>query len=149
MADKLPGGKKARKNVRVAKTATLKVKRLTYPLTSDPGEEGIVINVSEEGVCFHAETGYSEKDQLCLSIDLPGWQQHRKGVSLLVDESLVSAPLTAIVEVVWAKKLPDGDGIEIGARFVDIFEDDLKALKTYLENVRCFAKKDNTCSQGM
>jgi len=125
--------------MRVPKTVALSVKQLTYPMTSDPGEPGILRNLSEEGICFTLETPYSAKDQICLSIDLVGWQHHKKGVAQLVNESLVSAPLTAIAEVVWCRNLPEDNRVEIGARFLDIFEDDLNALKTYLANVRSFS----------
>jgi len=128
--------KESREGFRVPRTAALRVKQLTYPMPTGPGDAGIVRNLSEDGICFSLDTSYSAKDQLCLSIDLMGWQHHKKSVALLVNESLVSAPLTAIVEVAWCRKLAEDNRFEIGARFLDIFEDDLKALKTYLANVR-------------
>jgi len=142
MIGKLPTEKESRDRIRVPKTATLRVKQLTYPIPSGPGEVGTLQNLSEEGVCFFLETSYSAQDQLCLSIDLLGWQHHKQGVALLVDESLASAPLTALAEVVWCRQLGEGNRVEIGAKFLDICEDDLKALKTYLANVRHFSESN-------
>jgi len=142
MTGKSPIEKDPRGCLRVPKTAELRVKQLTYPMSSGPGAAGFLRNLSEEGICFSLETPYSPKDQLCLSIDLVGWQHHKKGVALLVNESLASAPLTAIAEVVWCRKLPADNRVEIGAKFLDIFEDDLKALKIYLANVR-YAAEEN------
>lgn len=136
MNGELPTDKESRGQIRVPKTAALRVKQLSYPILSGPGDAGTLINLSEEGICFSLYTPYAEKDQLCLSIDLLGWQHHKKGVAQLVNESLAAAPLTAIVEVVWCRKLPGGSEVEIGAKFLDIFEDDHKALKTYLANMR-------------
>ncbi|MBM9614092.1 PilZ domain-containing protein [Desulfobulbus rhabdoformis] len=136
MTDTLPTNNECREWSRVEKTATLQVKQLSYPLASGPGAPGILCNISDEGLCFFIETAYKEKDQLCLSIDLLGWQHHRQGVSQLVNESMVKAPLTAIAEVVWSKKDQGEKRFEIGARFVDIFEDDHKALKAYLAGIR-------------
>lgn len=140
MSDKSLTGNELRGQMRVVKTVTLSVKQLTYPMTSGPGEAGTLRNLSEEGICFTLETAYAAKDQICLSIDLVGWQHHKKGVAQLVNENLASAPLTAIAEVVWCRNLPDDNRVEIGARFLDIFEDDLKALKTYLANVRSYSE---------
>ncbi len=141
-ANRLPE-KEYRGCVRVAKTAALHVKQLVYPLTSAPGNTGIVHNLSEEGICFSLATPYSVKDHLCLSIDLVGWQHHKQGVALLVNQSLASAPLTAIAEVVWCKQWAGDEQVLVGAKFLDIFEDDLKALQTYLTNVRN-APENNT-----
>ena len=44
-------------------------------------------------------------------------------------------PLTAIGEIVWCTPTTNGTGYEIGVKFVDIYEDDYKALTKYLENV--------------
>jgi len=142
MTGKSPTEKESRDRIRVPKTATLRVKQLSYPMPSGPGETGTLLNLSEEGICFSLEISYSAKDQLCLSIDLIGWQHHKQGVALLVDESLASAPLTALAEVIWCRQLAEGNQFEIGARFLDIFEDDLKALKTYLANVRHFSESN-------
>lgn len=142
MTGKSPTEQELRGRMRVPKTAALRVKQLTYPMTSGPGDAGILRNLSEEGICFTLETGYSAKDQLCLSVDLVGWQHHKQGVALLVNDSLASAPLTAIAEVVWCRKMAEGNLFEIGARFLDIFEDDLKALKTYLANIRKLSEND-------
>ena len=143
MTTKSPADKESRVSQRVPKTAPLRVKQLTYPMPSGPGEAGVLQNLSEAGICFSLDTPYSAKDQLCLSIDLLGWQHHKKGVALLVNDSLASAPLTAIVEVVWCRKQPEGNRVEIGAKFLDIFEDDLKALKAYLANVR-YSRENTT-----
>jgi len=136
MTDIKPIPHECRTESRLDKTASLQVKQLTYPMASGPGKPGILHNISENGVCFSLATAYKEKDQLCLSIDLLGWQHHRQGVAHLVNENLASAPLTAIAEVVWCRKLPGDTQVDIGARFIDVFEDDLKALKTYLANIR-------------
>ena len=136
MTNPLAPQKECRGWSRINKTATLQVKQLSYPLPAGPGDAGVLNNISEEGICFSLERPYRQKDQLCLSIDLLGWQHHKQSVALLVNENLATAPLTAIVEVVWVHQQPEKNLVEFGARFLDIFEDDHKALKTYLANIR-------------
>ena len=43
-------------------------------------------------------------------------------------------PLTAIGEVVWLREDPSGDGYEVGIKFLNIYEDDYRALMKYLKD---------------
>ena len=72
---------------------------------------------------------------LSLEIKLTGWQYHKKSVSSLLDPAKATAPLTAIAEVIWSRKLSGGRGYEVGVKFIDIYEDDYKALKKHLDSV--------------
>lgn len=129
-------GKESRDNPRVAKMVAIRVKHLSYPITAEPEETGTCKNISENGVKFSFSRPYKLKERLCLTIDLVGWQRHKTGVALLVDESLVIAPLTVIAEVAWCRILSDKKEVEIGAKFLDIPEDDLKALKIHLDKIQ-------------
>jgi hypothetical protein len=64
MADRSPTEHESRGCIRVVKTAALRVRQLTYPMTTGPGEAGILNNLSEEGICFSLNTPYSVKDKL-------------------------------------------------------------------------------------
>ncbi len=57
-------------------------------------------------------------------------------VGSIIKKVLPSAPLTVIAKVAWCPTMPDNKGVEIGARYLDIPEDDLKALKTHLDQIR-------------
>ncbi|PID76753.1 MAG: hypothetical protein CSB24_04835 [Deltaproteobacteria bacterium] len=137
MSDKAED-RKLREKVRIKKGGELSVKRLAYPMAAGPGEKAALENLSEDGICFCLAGDYKKGDHLCISVDISGWQHHRKGVSMLVDDQRVAAPLTAIVEVAWVS---ESEGrMKIGAKFLDIFEDDYKALKSYLKQVRYSAQ---------
>ena len=130
-----PSGKEKRKFPRIPKEVPINVKTLTYPLPEGPGESGIGKNMGENGICFSTPISYEPKTMLNIEIKLTGWQHHKKNVSSILDHSKAKAPLTAIAEVVWSKKLMGKSGYEVGVKFVDIYEDDLKALKKHLDSI--------------
>ncbi len=127
--------KENRKFSRIPKEVSINIKKLTYPLQGGPGESGIGKNMGENGICFSTPTSYEPKTMLSIEIKLTGWQHHKKNVSSILDHSKAKAPLTAIAEVVWSKKLIGKSGYEVGVKFVDIYEDDLKALKKHLDSM--------------
>ena len=127
--------KEKRKFPRIPKEVAVNIKKLAYPLPEGLGESGVGRNMGENGICFSTPTSYEPKTMLSLEIKLTGWQHHKKNVSSILDHSKVKAPLTAIGEVVWSKKLMGRSGYEVGIKFVDIYEDDLKALKKHLDSM--------------
>ena len=131
----LSTGKEKRKFPRIPKEVAVNIKKIAYPLPEGPGESGVGRNMGENGICFSTTTSYEPKTMLSLEIKLTGWQHHKKNVSSILDHSKVKAPLTAIGEVVWSKKLMGRPGYEVGVKFVDIYEDDLKALKKHLDSM--------------
>ncbi len=130
-----PPGKEKRKFARIPKQVPINVKKLAYPLPEGPGKRGAGKNIGENGICFSTQTPYEPKTMLSLEIKLTGWQHHKKTVSSKLDPLAATAPLTVIAEVMWLKKLSGGRGYEVGVKFVDIYEDDYKALKKHLDRV--------------
>ena len=128
--------KEKRKFPRIPKEVSINIKKLTYPMQEGHGESGTGKNIGENGICFFTPTSYKPKTMLSLEIRLTGWQRHKKNVSSILDHSKAKAPLTAIGEVVWSKKVMGRSGYEVGIKFVDIYEDDLKALKKHLATIK-------------
>ena len=127
--------KEKRKFPRIPREVPINVKKLAYPLPEGPGERGAGKNIGENGICFSTLTPYEPKTMLNLEIKITGWQHHKKSVSSMLDPLATTAPLTAIAEVVWSKKLLGGRGYEVGVKFTDIYEDDYKALKKHLDSI--------------
>ncbi len=130
-----PAEKEKRKFPRIPKQVPINVKKLAYPLPEGPGERGAGKNIGENGICFSTQTSYEPKTMISLEIKLTGWQHHKKNVSSILDPLAATAPLTAIAEVIWSKKLSGGQGYEVGVKFADIYEDDYKALKKHLDSI--------------
>ena len=120
---------------RIPKEVSVQIKNLAYPLPEESREEGACKNIAIGGIGFTVPTPYEPKSLLSLKIFLRGWRHHIKNVSSIVDPSAATAPLTAIAEVVWSKQQSDVRKYEVGAKFLDIYEDDYVAFKKHLGNI--------------
>ncbi len=123
---------------RLPKEAGIALAKLEYPPSTEMEEFGVLKNIAKGGIGFIVANAYEPGTRLSLKINLKGWRRHVKSVTSIVDDSagtVAATPLTAIAEVVWTTPSPDGDGHEIGVKFLDIYEDEYNALKKYLENM--------------
>ena len=119
---------------RIPNRALIEVHELSYPLPTGPGKMAKARNIAKGGICFVTPTRYPSGSLLNIRIGLKNWRRQQKKVSLIVDDSRLGSPLTAILEVAWSKKLRGG-GYEIGGRFVNIHEDEYQALQAYLTSI--------------
>jgi hypothetical protein len=136
MAEKWTG-KCTREYPRVERQAKLLVTRLQYPMSNLEAKPAVTKNLAENGLCFISAELYEPGTVLQLVVDLRGWQHYLNNIKSIVDTGTPFKPLTAIAEVIWAQRLPeDADArYDIGVRFRDIYEDDLKAFKQYLQKI--------------
>ncbi|HDM76949.1 MAG TPA: PilZ domain-containing protein [Deltaproteobacteria bacterium] len=120
---------------RISKEVKIEVTEVSYPLAKDTGEHGISKNIGAGGICFSLSSPFSPGTIVSVKIHLTRWQKYREGFAQTLNPSSAAEPLTAIGEIVWCTPTTNGTGYEIGVKFVDIYEDDYKALTKYLENV--------------
>jgi hypothetical protein len=123
---------------RLPKEADVTFAKLEYPLSTETEGFGALKNIAKGGIGLIVANAYAPGTRLSLKINLKGWRRYMKSVVSIVDDSagtVATIPLTAIAEVVWTTPLPDGNGHEIGVKFLDIYEDEYNALKKYLENM--------------
>lgn len=130
-----PSKEDQRKYPRLSKQVDVKAKKLAYPFPKGHEKKGTLKNIGENGVCFNTGEPFKTDDILSLEIKLTGWQHHKNTVANVLDDNHMSAPLTAVVQVMWSIANPDGNGFEVGVKFLDLYEDDLKALKKHLEKI--------------
>lgn len=123
-----------RQFLRIPQEADVAVSQLQYPMTGNM-VEATAKNLSEDGICFSTSTLFEKNTYVNLEIDLLGWQNYRQNVSSIVDTSSLTKPLTAIGVVVWSQPINGNKEYEIGVRFHDIYEDDLRAFSTYLRDI--------------
>ena len=117
---------------RIPKRMPIEINRLAFPMSDEPEGKGTGKNISQGGVCFSVPDRYEPGAILSLKMRLVGWSQHKKPHSYLVD--IASEPdFTALGEVVWCRKHATQEQYDIGVKFVNIYEDDLKALMEYLK----------------
>ena len=123
---------------RLPKEVPLTITKLEYPFSTEVDESGVLRDIAKGGIGFTVANAYEPGTRLSLKINLKGWRRYVKSVVSIIDDSagtVENTPLTAIAEVVWMIPSPDGNGYEIGVKFLDIYEDEYKALKKYLENM--------------
>lgn len=123
---------------RLPKEVPVTIAKLEYPLSTEVDESGTLKNIAKGGIGLIVANAYEPGIRLSLKINLKGWRRYVKNVASIIDDSagtVAVTPLTAIAEVVWTNPSPDGDGYEIGVKFLDIYEDEYNALKKYLENL--------------
>ncbi|MDH5388606.1 MAG: PilZ domain-containing protein [Gammaproteobacteria bacterium] len=125
-----------RECTRVPKEVQIEIKTIEYPLSNNSTEEGITLDIAEHGICFTTSTDYKQGKMLSLDMKINGWHRHRKGLKTILSNELSEADtLTVISEVIWSKKSVDHQGYDIGVKFINIYEDDMIALKKYFSEI--------------
>lgn len=117
---------------RLPKEVVVEVNELTYPLPAEPDEVVRSKDISAVGIRFVSSTLFKPGTILTVNIHLAGWQRHKKNLSVLLDDTALTKPLSVIAEVVWSKKSHIKSGNEIGIKFRDIADDDFQAIKKAL-----------------
>ena len=132
--DKKKPEEDSRQFPRLPKEIRVEVNELTYPLPTEPGQVVQSKDISPVGVCFLSQTIFKQGAILTVNVHLPGWQRHKKNLSVLLDDEMLGKPLSVIAEVVWVKKGKNGLGHEVGVKFCDINDDDYQAMIKALGN---------------
>jgi len=120
-----------RKIHRIPKQVPVSVTKLSYPMTTADGEPGLGTDISLGGIRFLSPVPYEIGAILSLKIELAGWQGYRKPHSLFVDMA-AEEPFSAVGEVVWCREPNERLAFEIGIKFVNVYDEDLRALERYL-----------------
>ncbi len=121
-----------RKFPRIPATLTVKASVLSYPVSEEEDIKAISKNISQGGISFVSPVFYEPETPLSLKIFIPGWNEYKKPFSVLVDLSKDDF-FTAIGKVVWCGKNGHNKEYEIGIKFINIYEDDYKALSAYIK----------------
>ncbi len=122
-----------RKFFRIPKKISIEYSKLTF--APDPGgaTEGVGKNLGRGGICITVSRPFESGTMLNLKLNIMGWGKYKKPFSKMVDIS-GDNHLTAIGKVVWREKLTEEEGWDLGIQFVDIYEDDYRALMRYLDD---------------
>lgn len=115
---------------RISKEARVDIRELTYPMTDKDLQQGMGCNIGPGGVRIRIDETLEPGTLLELKLDLSGVHSFKKN-SMFVDKTAME-PLTVIGKVVWCGPGQDGERLEAGVEFVDIYEDDRRALEKYL-----------------
>lgn len=118
-----------RKYRRIPKEVTVEANRLTYPIDEREFSRGKSKNLSQGGVLLQLIEEYEPGTLLQLRITLPGWRKSHPGFIRVMEDS-IGSPFIAICEVVRSQRR--GESYETAAKFINIDQDDFRALEGYL-----------------
>lgn len=88
-------------------------------------------DVSVGGLLVHSETEVPLGTLLKLECRVPGWGKHIHAFAAPGEAEL--KPLVAVGQVVRLEKLEEGQGFELGVKFLNVYPDDLSALMKFIE----------------
>lgn len=115
---------------RLCKTFRVTLKKLEFPLAKQKDVVTQCLNISASGLLLECKIKYSIGDKLRVVIQIPSLNKFHPGF-FKVFESDTEQNLTAVAEVVRSEGV-SGERVEIGLRFVDVYEDDWKALHSMI-----------------
>ena len=119
-----------RKFPRLYKNFKVELKRLIFPLKEQKVIETKCINISAGGLLLRVEDPFEIKDKVQVFLYILNIGKFH-GSFFKVFEPVTDQKVSAIGEVVRVEKI--GDGVfEIGIRFVDIYDEDWKALYNFI-----------------
>ncbi len=124
--------KNRRKFLRIPSSCNLTTQKILFSAKADAETSGQAQNIGAGGVLFIARRDYHRDELVKMSISLPRWKKHHPQF-LRVDEDDITAPITAICQIVRSQQKPEGN-FEVAAKFVDVYEDDLIGLKSFIES---------------
>jgi len=125
-------GADKREYVRLPEEFALSFKPLEFPLDDQVEMESTMKDVSGGGILFESDTLIELGTILQVEVNLEGWYRHRSSFFKSTKEK-VNEPLTVIGEVVRVEKFDD-ETYDIGVKFTNVYDDDLKSLLKYINS---------------
>jgi hypothetical protein len=138
-----------RKFTRLPKNYKVEIRELTFPLNKDWLSLKCV-DISAGGLRLVTSCKFSPGQRLQVKIYIPGLNKFHPGFFKVFEDD-VSQTLQAVAEVAWVKEIffsgksiladndyPATDGCtwyELGLRFVDVYEDDWRALHNMIKRL--------------
>jgi c-di-GMP-binding flagellar brake protein YcgR len=123
--------KNRRQFLRIPAQCRIVAQKILFSAKADTETLGEARNIGAGGLLFVSKAGYHKDDLFKVTISLPRWKKHHPQF-LRVYEDDITSPMTAVCQVTRTEQLPDGT-YEIGAKFVNIYEDDRTGLQRFIE----------------
>lgn len=123
--------KNRRQFVRIPAHCRLMAQKILFAAKADTETLCEARNIGAGGLLFVAKNDYHKDDRFKMTIIIPRWKRHHPQF-LRVYENDVDSELTAVCQVTRSQKLPDGS-YEVGAKFINIYEDDRVGLQRFIE----------------
>ncbi|PJB78598.1 MAG: hypothetical protein CO090_06610 [Acidobacteria bacterium CG_4_9_14_3_um_filter_49_7] len=124
-------GSERRKFKRLPKSASLKVQRLSF---EDQPAQHVTLykDLGGGGMLFESEVAYEKGTLLKIQAMVPGWGGYIRNFKRTEDNE--KHALVTVAEVVRVEAI-NGKSFEIGVHFVNIYENDHRALIEYVDSM--------------
>jgi hypothetical protein len=124
--------KNRRKFIRIPSSCKLTTQKILFSAKADSESCGEAQNIGAGGVLFVANRDYHCDELVKMTIALPTWKKHHPQF-FRAEEDDVTAAMTAICQIIRTRQAQEGQ-FEVAAKFVDVYEDDLIGLKSFIEH---------------
>jgi len=121
--------KERRQFQRLNKELGVEVRKFVYPLKSQRIIKTKCLNISPGGMLLDIPEKFNVGDKVQLTLYVPGLNKYHPSF-FKVFESSLNQSLVAVAEVVRVEL--KGGGYKVGIKFLNIYEDDWKALYNFL-----------------
>lgn len=128
--DQFEGNDERRQFPRYSKDITVDINGRVFPVIEKLEEIAEGKDISVGGLCFKSPVSHEKGARLSMSVRITKTEDEKRQSGLIVSKA--STPIVTVGEVVRCSDLPDEDGYEIGIRFVEIEEKDLRTLIRHL-----------------
>lgn len=123
--------KNRRQFVRIPAHCQVMTQKILFSAKADTETLGEARNIGAGGLLFVAKSDYREDDLFKVTITMPRWKKHHPQFLRVYEDDMTSS-MTAVCQVTRTTQLPDGS-YEVGAKFVNIYEDDRTGLQRFIE----------------
>lgn len=120
-----------RDHQRLHKPFPVEIRLVAFPTQNQPPIEVLSADISGGGLLVHCSKSFSLGDKLQVTIHIPSLNKFHPGF-FKVFESDIGQSLTAVAEVVRIQEVVPFRDYALGLKFLDIYEDDWKALENML-----------------
>lgn len=128
----MASGAERRRYERLPKSFRVEVREFKFPLAQQPSLDGCCTDISSGGLRVECPDRFESGDKVSVKIHIPSLNKYHPGF-LKVFESDTGQYLQAIAEIMWVEEREDEPGYALGIRFLDVDEDDWRALSNLIQ----------------
>lgn len=126
-------GKERRQFARLPRQFKMEISSFTFPLSKMRPFEVTGIDISEGGVAVRCPKEFTRGEQVQVKINIPKLNKFHPGFFKVFENDL-GQYITAVAEIAWISPDPEQGDCILGLEFVDVYEDDLRALHNLIRN---------------
>lgn len=130
----MPTAAERRQYDRLPKNFRVEVKEFKFPLVQQKTHEVSCSDISAGGLRVECSEHFEQGSKVTVKIFIPSLNKFHPGF-LKVFESDVGQYLQAIAEIMWVECRSDAPGYSLGIRFLDIDQDDWRALRNLIQKL--------------